>query len=203
MITITTPDGATLARNADGAYVPLQNIREIDKLRDEFVTSLVSLAESLSGKVSAFKDSSLIEAENFRDVSAQDHGIRLGGRKGGYSLASYDGEMKVVIDNATLIGVNEKVSIARDAIFACLRRWSEGSNSHLVTVVTEAFETNKQGHLSVGRLLAVRSYKIEGDPEWDAAMEALDAGLYAAGSKTYIRFYKRDATGTYKQIPLG
>ena len=46
MTTITTPDGTQLARNADGAYVPLANIREIDKLRDDLVTELVSLLTS-------------------------------------------------------------------------------------------------------------------------------------------------------------
>lgn len=203
MKTITTPDGIELAKNTAGAYVPLANVMEIDKLRDELVTGLVAVAEDLSKKLNLFKDYAASEAESFREVSAQDHGIRLGGRKGGYSLMSYDGELKLVLDNATLIAVNEKVSVAREAILSCVRRWSEGANSHLVELVSRAFETDRQGHLSVGRLLALRSYKIEDDPEWVAAMEALSEGMVTSGSKTYLRFYKRDAAGEYKQIALG
>ena len=203
MTTITTPDGTQLARNAEGAYVPLANIREIDKLRDVLVTELVTAADALARSLESFKTSAAAQAEDFREVSAQDHGIRLGGRKGGYSLSSYDGEMKIVLDNATLIAVNEKVSIAREAILSCVRRWSEGANSRLVELVSRAFETDRQGHLSVSRLLSLRSLKIEGDPEWDAAMEALAEGMVSAGSKTYLRFYRKDEAGEYRQIPLG
>jgi len=199
---IKTPDGKELALNASGAYVPVDNIKEIDKLRDELVVGLVTVAELLSKKLKTFFEQSLSESENFREVSAQDHGIKLGGSKGGYSLMSYNGEMKIVIDNDTTIEVNEKVSIAREAILSCVRRWSEGANGHLVQLVSRAFETNRKGHLSVARLIALRSYKIDGDPEWESAMEALNEGLVASGSKTYVRFYQRNAAGEYKQIPL-
>lgn len=200
---IKTPDGTELAKNAEGAYVPIDNIKEIDKLRDEIVTGLVSKAEVIAQTLSEFKSLAADQAENFREVSAQDHGISLGGRRGGYSLTSFDGETKIVLDNATLIAINEKVSIAREAILSCVRRWSAGANSHLVELVSRAFETDRQGHLSVARLLALRGVKIEGDPEWDSAMTALSEGMVASGSKTYLRFYKRDVSGEYRQISLG
>lgn len=203
MKTITTPDGTELALNADGAYVPVANIRPIDKLRDELVTRLSLAASNLSNDMTHFRDSALSQAEDFRQVSAQDHGIQLAGRRGGYSLLSYDGRFKMVVDNATLIAVNEKVSVAREAILSCVRRWSEGANARLVELVSRAFETDRQGHLSVARLLALRSYSIDGDPEWDAAMQALSEGLVASGSKTYVRFYERDENGAYVQIPCG
>ena len=116
---------------------------------------------------------------------------------------SYDGLFKIVVDNDEKIVVNEKVSIAREAIFACVKKWSEGSNANLVEIVRRAFETDKQGHLSIGRLLALRSYKID-DSEWKAAMDALAQGLTVCGSKTYIRFYVRASVDEkYVQIPLG
>lgn len=184
--------------------MPLANIREIDKLRDDLVTSLFEQALKLSGALQGFRCSALEQCGSFREVSAQDHNIRLGGRKGGYSLLSYDGSIKIVIDNDTLIAVTEKVSVARDAILSCVRKWSDGANRNLVELVSRAFETDRQGHLSVARLLALRSYKIEGDPDWDAAMDALSQGLVASGSRTYVRFYRRDgASGKFKQIPLG
>ena len=200
---ITAPDGSKLAKNSEGAYVPVANIKEIDLLRDELVTELATCAEIMANKLVRFKDGAAKQCEDFREVSAQDHNIHLAGKKGGYSLTSYDGGFKIVLDNATLITINEKVSIARDAIFSCLRRWSEGANSHLVAIIGRAFETDRQGHLSVARLLGLRAVKIEGDPEWDAAMEALSEGLVASGSKTYLRFYKREEGGEYKQIALG
>jgi hypothetical protein len=99
--------------------------------------------------------------ERFIEKSAREHKVKVRGRNGGFSLMSYDGFFKIVVVNDEKIVVNEKVSIAREAIFACVKKWSEGSNANLVEIVRRAFETDKQGHLSIGRLLALRSYKID------------------------------------------
>lgn len=195
-------NGAPCAINAAGAYVPLANIKEIDKLRDELVVELCATVLELSSAIAKFRTNALREAEAFRQVSAQDHNIRMGGKRGGFALTSYDGEFKIIIDNDALIGMNEKVSIAREAILSCVTRWSEGANANLAALVHHAFEANKQGHLSVARLQGLRSYEID-DPEWKAAMEALAEGMPETGSKTYMRFYRRDDDGSYKQIPLG
>jgi Protein of unknown function (DUF3164). len=197
-------NGQTCAINADGAYVPLERVREIDKLRDEVVTRLSERAGEIARTLAKFRAEATAEIGAFADLSADQHGVRLRGRKGGFSLMSYDGLLKIVVDNDTLIAVNEKVTVAREAVFACVRRWTEGADANLAEVVRRAFDTDKQGHLSLARLLALRSYRIEGDPEWDAAMEALAQGLTAYGSKTYIRYYRRDAAdGKFRQIPVG
>jgi hypothetical protein len=196
-------NGQACAVNADGAYVPLERIRDVDLLRDTLVRELCGQAAELGGRLAAFKEMTAAEIGAFADASAEEHGIRLRGRKGGFSLMSYDGLLKIVVDNDTLIAVNEKVTVAREAVFGCVRRWSEGANANLAEVVRRAFETDKQGHLSLGRLLALRSYRIE-DPEWDGAMEALAQGLTAYGSKTYIRYYSRGtAANAWTQIALG
>ena len=196
-------NGEECAVNADGAYVLLDRIREIDKLRDELVEQLCAEAETLGGKVSEFKDRAQSEVFSFADISADEHGVKVRGRKGGFSIMSYDGLRKIVVDNDTLISVNEKVTIAREAVFACVRRWSDGANQNLVEIVRRAFETDKQGHLSLARLLSLRSYRID-DPEWEAAMEALSQGLSAFGTKTYLRYYKRPTTAAkFTQVALG
>ena len=43
---ITAPDGSKLAKNSEGAYVPVANIKEIDLLRDELVTELATLCRN-------------------------------------------------------------------------------------------------------------------------------------------------------------
>lgn len=196
-------NGQPCAVNGDGAYVPIDRIRDVDLLRDTLVRDLCAVASHLGTRLAAFKSSASADIGAFADASAEEHGIKLRGRKGGFSLMSYDGTLKIVIDNDTLIAVNEKVSVAREAVFACIHRWSEGANANLSEVVRRAFETDKQGHLSLPRLLALRSYKID-DPEWEGAMQALAQGLTAYGSKTYIRFYRRATTAdAWTQIPLG
>ena len=197
-------NGEQCAVNAEGAYVPVDRIRKTDHMRDKLVCDLCARAGRLSAGLAAFRAASTAKIGAFADASAKEHGVKLRGRKGGFSLMSYDGLQKILVDNDTLVTVNEKVTIAREAVFSCVKRWTEGANANLAEVVRRAFETNKQGHLSLARLLALRSYRIEGDKEWDAAMEALAQGLTAYGSKTYIRFYRRDTVAEkFAQIPLG
>lgn len=196
-------NGQACAVNADGAYVPLERIRDVDLLRDRLVREGCGRARELGGALAAFRLAMAADIGAFADASAEEHGVKLRGRKGGFSLLSYDGLLKIVVDNDDLVAVNEKVSVAREAVFGCVRRWSEGVNANLAEVVRRAFETDKRGHLSLARLLALRSYRID-DPEWEAAMEALGQGLTVYGSKTYIRYYERaTAADAWRQIALG
>lgn len=196
-------NGQKCAVNADGAYVPMARIRDVDLLRDALVRELCGKARELGKAMEDFRSKASADIGAFADASAEEHGVKLRGRKGGFSLMSYDGLEKIVVDNDTLIAVNEKVTVAREAVFACVRRWTEGANANLAEIVRRAFETDRQGHLSLARLLALRSYRID-DPEWSAAMDALGQGLTAYGSKTYIRYYERDSTSEkFNQIAAG
>jgi hypothetical protein len=196
-------NGQKCVVNADGAYVPVDRIKEVDLLRDSLVRELCGKAQELGAALEAFRAKASADIGAFADASAEEHGVKLRGRKGGFSLMSYDGLLKIVVDNDTLIAVNEKVSVAREAVFSCVRRWTEGANANLSEIVRRAFETDKQGHLSLARLLALRSYRID-DPEWAAAMDALGLGLTAFGSKTYVRYYGRASVNDkWSQIAVG
>lgn len=196
-------NGQQCAVNADGAYVPVERIKEVDLLRDALVRELCGHAATLGEKLAAFRARASAEIGAFADVSAEEHGVKLRGRKGGFSLMSYDGLLKIVVDNDTLIAVNEKVTIAREAVFSCVRRWTEGANANLAEIARRAFETDRQGHLSLARLLTLRSYRID-DTEWASAMDALGQGLTAYGSKTYVRYYRRDSVADrWQQIAAG
>lgn len=199
--TVMVNDEACMV-NADGAYVPIARIKRIDLLRDGFVTELVARARRYSAGLQEYKAEVLQEIDAFVELSAEEHGVKLRGRKGGFSLLSYNGLQKIVVDNETLITVNEKVSVARELVFSCLKRWTKGADANLAEVVRRAFEPDKAGHLSVAKLLSLRSYKID-DDEWLAAMEALTEGLTVYGSRTYVRFYaRRTLADKWEQIPL-
>jgi hypothetical protein len=196
---IETKEG--YARNALGHLVPLEQVREIDKLRDELVERLVAGAKEEAARLREFIGGAKAELAAFRELSAQEHGIKLAGRKGGFSLSSYDGARKVVFDHDDVITFNEKVSIAREQIFRCIDSWAKGSSAKLAALVARAFETDKQGHLSAAKIMSLRGLKID-DPEWEKAMAALDEGIVAAGTKAYVRFYEKDNEGAWRQIAV-
>jgi len=79
---------------------------------------------------------------------------------------------------------------------------SDGANKNIVALVQKAFEVDRQGHLSASKILGLQAYKIE-DGDWVKAMEIIRQSMQVVGTKTYIRFYKKNAEGAYEQIALG
>ena len=96
---------------------------------------------------------------------------------------------------------NEKLQVAKTLIDNCITRWSEGSRPEIKTLVDDAFQVDKQGNISTGRILGLRRLAIA-DPEWAEAMQAITDSMQVVSSKTYMRFYERQEDGSYTQIPL-
>ena len=69
-------------------------------------------------------------------------------------------------------------------------------------MIQETFRADKEGNLSVGRILGLRRWDIK-DPRWKAAMKAIGDSIQVVGSKQYARFYERvGMTDRYVPIPL-
>lgn len=186
--------------NGLGHLVPESNVPELDKLRDVTVRRMVSEAIRVGAEVDELRDWAAVEIASFCELSAQEFGAELGGEKGNVTLTSYDGSMKVVRARSDQITFNEAVRVTRELCFKCIAKWSEGVNANLAVCVRRSFETDRNGHLSAAKILSLRSYEIRDDPDWDAAMEALDRAIQVIGSRQYLRFYRRGPDGKYAQV---
>ena len=188
--------------NAQGHLVPVANVREIDKLRDQLVRDMIGGAEMLAGHAKKFRETCFGEVSALVDVAAAEHGVRMGGEEGNIQLTSFDGRMKVIRACDKVITFTEGMSVAREIIFGCIARWTEGANKNLAVIVRKAFETDKDGHLSSSKIMGLFALKID-DADWTKAMGIIRDSIQVAGTKTYIRFYKRGEDGEFKQIALG
>lgn len=186
--------------NGQGHLVPIANVSVLDRLRDETVRRLVGGAEELGRLVAQQRAQCEAEVAAFVELAAQEHGVEMGGTKGNVTLTSYDGSMRVVRARADQIAFNEAVRVTRELVFRCIDRWSRGANSNLARLVAKAFEVDKNGHLSAAKILGLRQIKVEGEPEWEAAMKALDDAIQVIGSRQYVRFYRRGGDGKYVQV---
>ena len=88
------PDG--YMRNAAGHLVPEEQVREHDKLRDQAARDLADEAIRLHEALKAFKRRALDDIADVVRISAERYDVKLGGRKGNVSIATYDGDLKVV-----------------------------------------------------------------------------------------------------------
>lgn len=82
--------------NALGHFVPVSQIKELDKLRDEVVLELVQEGKELQAMMATFKVKAMSKIADFVDQSASEYDVKHGGAKGNVTLESFDGKFKLM-----------------------------------------------------------------------------------------------------------
>jgi hypothetical protein len=196
---IEVPDG--YKKDARGHLVPIGLIKPIDLARDELVRELVDAAKKLSAHMAEFKRRAFLDVEAFVSMSAEEYKAKVGGTKGNITLPTFDGQYKLQIAKADNITFDERLQAAKELIDECINEWSKGSRPEIQVLVQQAFETDKEGTINTGRVLALRRLGIE-DEKWQSAMKAIGESVQVTGTKTYIRLYEREEGNDYLAIPL-
>lgn len=195
-------DESKFMKNAQGAFIPIENVKPVDKLRDDLVKNLMSKTKQVQKIIENHRNICWEDIKAFLEISASEHNVKYGGEKGNITLLSYDGKYKVVIANQDYISFNEKLQIAKDLIDECIRKWAKGADKNLLALVNDAFKVDKQGKISTEKILGLRRLEIN-DFTWNEAMKAITESITVEDSKRYIRFYeRRDKDGKYEHISL-
>jgi hypothetical protein len=176
--------------DAKGVLTPEHLIKPIDKARDQLVGEIVEHALALNAALSEFKLAGFGDIAAFVDLSANEYGVSIGGKKGNVSLYSYDGRYKIQRAMQDRIAFDERLQAAKSLIDACLADWTEGARPELQAIINRAFQTEKEGEVNTGAVLALRRLEIT-DERWLKAMEAIGEAVQVVGSRSYIRVYKR------------
>lgn len=195
-----TPEG--YMRNAQGHLVPIEMVKPIDQERDRLVRELVAEAVRLNAELTKTKARVFGDVAAFVALSAEQYGVKRGGTKGNVSLHTYDGRFKLQVATAEAITFDERLQAAKALIDECINEWATASRPEIKVLVQQAFQTDKEGNLNVGRILSLRRLEIT-DERWQAAMKAIGESIQVVGSKQYIRFYERVGdTDRYAPISL-
>ena len=184
-----------------GAYIPVEQIRDIDLARDELVNEKAAKIEATQAGIAALKAELMGDIAAFVQLSAERYGAKVGGDKGNITLMSFDGTYKLRRQTSESIGFDEGLRAAKNIIDECLEEWSRNSPVPLRAIVEQAFDINKEGRINTNAILGLRRIKID-DARWQQAMQAISDSLQTQDSKAYVRLYKRDASGKYNAVPL-
>ena len=176
--------------DAKGCLVPESLIKPIDRTRDELARDLGLRAKAMSASLRDFKTTVFNDINAFVDLSAEQYDVKLGGKKGNLTLYSFDGAIKIQVAIAEHMVFDERLQAAKHLIDECIIDWSQGSRDEIKVLVQSAFQTDKEGKINTGRVLALRRLDIR-DEKWQKAMQAISESLQVVGSKEYIRFYER------------
>lgn len=194
------PEG--YVQDAHGRLVPVDLVKDVDKLRDQVLLELINEAVKINETLREFKARSFDNFLAFVDLSAEKYGKKHGGKKGNVGLTTFDGNYKVQLTIKEHQVFDERLAIAKDLIDDCINEWAKDSSSEIRMLINDAFQVDKQGNVDVKRILSLRKFKID-SPRWKQAMEAIADSISANGSKAYLLFYERDSeTNAMRQIPL-
>jgi hypothetical protein len=193
---------AQFKRNALGHFVPIEQIKEIDLLRDELVDKIIKDARDMQAALKAFKARTLSEIESFIDLSAAEYNTKLGGKKGNLSLTSYDGKFRVMIRNQDTQAFDERLQIAKQLIDELIHEWTQDSRSEIRALIEHAFQVDREGNINKGRVTSLFKLKID-DPKWLSAIDAIRDSMQTAHSKDYLVIQERvGSEDKYQRIPL-
>jgi hypothetical protein len=193
------PDGYRRDRN--GSLVPEAKIKPIDKTRDALVRELHAEASDLNRRLVAFKRRAFGDIQAFIDLSAEQYGARLGGKKGNVTLPTFDGDLLIRRQVQETIAFDERLQAAKALIDECLVEWTEGARSEVQAIIQDAFRVDREGNIRTAQVLGLRRLDID-DPRWLRAMDAVSDAVQVVGSRDYVRFYRRDAQGNYQAVVL-
>ncbi len=194
------PDG--YKADAKGRLIPLDAIKPIDQARDQLVAELVGRTKQMNRDLAAFKEALFNDIDAFVDLSAERYGAKLGGEKGNVSLVSFDGRYKVLMAIQDSLAFDEGLQAAKALIDECVHEWTQDARVEIKALINDAFQVDKQGHISTGRILGLRRLDIK-DEKWQRAMTALSESVRVQNSTRYLRVYERvGLTNKYEPIAL-
>ena len=189
-------------KDINGSLVPVSKIKEIDKLRHKCVVDLAEAAKKASADLLSFKLCAMQEVNSFIEHSLAQYDVKHGGKKGNVSLISFDGRYKLTRTMQDSIVFDERLQAAKALVDECVKAWSKGSNDNIKVLINNAFQVDKAGAVNVGRILNLRTHKID-DEKWKRAMDAIGDSMKVHSTKPYIRFYELDEqAGDYVPISL-
>ncbi|WP_457798129.1 DUF3164 family protein [Methylocystis sp. S23] len=178
--------------DARGAYVPEAAIKPMDLLIDEQVRKIMGFALDLNGRIARFRGHTFDDIGSLQALIDQEYGAKLGGKKGNLTLTTFDGLMKVQVQVQDQLDFGPELQSAKKIVDECLIEWSAESRDELRALVTRAFQVDKEGKINRADIFTLLRVEIE-DERWQRAMGAVRDSIRIIGSRTYVRFFERDA----------
>lgn len=198
----TTIEQPTYMLDENGNQIRIENIKPIDLERDTLVKKLINSGKQVSQALREYKSNAFADIAALIELSAEQYGAKVGGKKGNVTLYTFNKRYKVQRAMSENIVFDERLQAAKSLIDECLHEWTADANPNLQAIVNRAFEVDKEGNISTGRVLSLRRLEIT-DARWLRAMQAISDSIQTIGSKAYVRLYERVGdTDEYVPIPL-
>jgi len=188
--------------DAKGALVPIATVKPTDLLMDELVRSILGEAAGLSATIATFKQRTFERVSELQALFAQEYDAKIGGAKGNITLSTFDGCQRTMVQVQDQIEFGPEMQAAKALIDECLNEWAAGSGDELRAIVNRAFQVDQQGKINRTQIFMLLRSNIT-DERWQRAMNAIQDSMRVIGSRTYLRFQRRDAgDAPWRGVPI-
>jgi hypothetical protein len=100
--------------DSQGRQAPLDMVKPVDKLRDQTVRAVMEKTFAARNALARFKAEAWEDIQTFLSLSAEEHNVAYGGKKGNVSLSTYDGRYKLIIAVSDTITVQRETASGKD-----------------------------------------------------------------------------------------
>ena len=192
------PDGYVMLAN--GNLAQASSVKEQDELEDAMVCDLHTVMAGLAAGVEHFRARVQEDGRAFLDVLKTKYGHKQKNTELQMTMMSLDGQLKIVFERDSRVAFGPDIAHAKKLVFEYLDTKSKGADPVLVELAHQAFTSNKDGYIPVGKVAALWRVKCN-DPDWVAAMQAVKDALRPDGAREYVRFYERNTdTGDWELL---
>lgn len=192
-----------LIQDSSGRMITECSLKPLERLKEQFVESMLTKVAQINELLRASKIEINEEIEAYLKLTSEEYGVKYRTRRGNYSITNLSGTKKINVVVADNIVFDERLSLAKQQIDDCIVSWADSNtSSNLRKIVDHAFQIDKTGNVSKDRILGLRRVDIN-DTEWLKAMNLIADSIKVVGSKSYVRFYKKDDIDSdFTQISL-
>ncbi|WP_158625314.1 MULTISPECIES: DUF3164 family protein [unclassified Asaia] len=172
--------------DASGRQVPVNCIRASTVLQHEVAEKIRDHFRELAAFNKAKKEQIFEAMQAYRDLLAQEYGLRSGGTRGGMTIRTYDAHTEIKLEERDYHRTTPEISIAQELVAQIIDDYTERADVGLRELVMRAFETDKKnGRPNVGDILKLKSLNLE-HPLWPEAKRALEDSIAVLASKTAV-----------------
>lgn len=192
------PDGIIEANghrymgDGKGGLRAIENVAPMKLLQDEMVRREFGFARALAEQIGRFKGHVYENLGSFDALMAQEYGLKIGGPKGNRTYSTVDGLYRVEVRIQDRLAFGPELQIAKALFDECLNERAADADPLIRSIVTNAFDTDKEGKINRGNVFILLNTK-DGDPRWVRGQEAIRDAMHVIGSKSYLRFSFREA----------
>lgn len=195
-------NGNTYMMDGTGALRAVETIKPLKKLMDEMVRGEFGFALAVAEQISRFRGHLMTNLGQFDALMAQEYEVTIGGAKGNRTYTSFDGLWKIEVRVQDRIAFGPELQAAKALFDECLNEWAAETRPSLRSIVTDAFDTDKEGQINRANIFTLLNTE-DPDARWQRGQEAIRNAMYVIGAKEYVRFsFRDDCKGRWKSLSI-